>query len=101
MGHFLDGRVSAVLGTHTHVQTADERVLRGGTAYQTDVGMCGPWDSVIGLRKESAIERFLTSRHTPFETAEGETVLQGAIVDIDDRTGRARSILRIREMLPE
>jgi len=101
MGHFLDGRVSAVLGTHTHVQTADERVLRGGTAYQTDVGMCGPWDSVIGLRKESAIERFLTARHTPFETAQGEAVLQGAIVDIDDQTGRARSILRIREMLPE
>ena len=101
MGHFLDGRVSAVLGTHTHVQTADERVLRGGTAYQTDVGMCGPWDSVIGLRKESAIERFLTARHTPFETAQGETVLQGAIVDIDDQTGRARSILRIQEMLPE
>jgi len=101
MGHFLDGRVSAVLGTHTHVQTADERVLRAGTAYQTDVGMCGPWDSVIGLRKESAIERFLTARHTPFETAQGEAVLQGAIVEIDDQTGRARSILRIREMLPE
>jgi metallophosphoesterase (TIGR00282 family) len=101
MGHFLDGRASAVLGTHTHVQTADERVLRAGTAYQTDVGMCGPWDSVIGLRKESAIERFLTARHTPFETAQGETVLQGAIVDIDDETGRARSILRIRETLPE
>ena len=101
MGHFLDGRVSAVLGTHTHVQTADERVLRAGTAYQTDVGMCGPWDSVIGLRKESAIERFLTARHTPFETAQGETVLQGAIVEIDDQTGRARSILRIRETLPE
>jgi len=101
MGHFLDGRVSAVLGTHTHVQTADERVLRAGTAYQTDVGMCGPWDSVIGLRKESAIERFLTARHTPFETAQGETVLQGAIVEIDDQTGRARAILRIRETLPE
>jgi 2',3'-cyclic-nucleotide 2'-phosphodiesterase len=101
MGHFLDGRVSAVLGTHTHIQTADDRVLRGGTAYQTDVGMCGPWDSVIGLRKESAIERFLTARHTPFETAQGETVLQGAIVDIDDATGRARAIERIREMLPE
>ena len=101
MGHFLDGRVSAVLGTHTHVQTADERVLRAGTAYQTDVGMCGPWDSVIGLRKESAIERFLTARHTPFETAQGETVLQGAIIEIDDQTGRARSILRIRETLPE
>jgi 2',3'-cyclic-nucleotide 2'-phosphodiesterase len=99
MGHFLDGRVSAVLGTHTHVQTSDERVLPGGTAYQTDVGMCGPWDSVIGLRKESAIERFLTARHTSFEMAQGETALQGAIVEIDDQTGRARSILRIREML--
>ena len=99
MGHFLDGRVSAVLGTHTHVQTADERVLPGGTAYQTDVGMCGPWDSVIGLRKEFAIERFLSARHTPFDLAQGETVLQGAIVEIDDQTGRARSILRIREML--
>src|SRR5205807_3572255 len=101
MGHYLDGRVSAVLGTHTHIQTADQRVLAGGTAYQTDVGMCGPWDSVIGLRKESAIERFLTARHTPFETAQGETVLQGAIIEIDDQTGRARSILRIRETLPE
>ena len=99
MGHFLDGRVSAVLGTHTHVQTSDERVLHGGTAYQTDVGMCGPWDGVIGLRKESAIERFLTARHTPFDLAQGETALQGAIVEIDDQTGRARSILRIREML--
>ena len=101
MGHFLDGRVSAVLGTHTHIQTADERVLRGGTAYQTDVGMCGPWDSVIGLRKEPAIERFLTARHSSFEVAQGEAVLQGAVVDIDDATGRARGIVRIREMLPE
>jgi 2',3'-cyclic-nucleotide 2'-phosphodiesterase len=101
MGYFLDGRVSAVLGTHTHVQTADERVLRGGTAFQTDVGMCGPWDSIIGIRKESALERFLTARHAPYETARGESVLQGAIVDIDDQTGRARSILRVREMLPE
>jgi len=99
MGHFLDGRVSAVLGTHTHVQTSDERVLRGGTAYQTDVGMCGPWDGVIGLRKESAIERFLTARHTPFDLAPGETALQGAVVEIDDETGRARSIVRVREML--
>ncbi|MFL5310927.1 MAG: YmdB family metallophosphoesterase, partial [Myxococcales bacterium] len=101
MGHYLDGRASAVLGSHTHIQTADQRVLRGGTAYITDVGMCGPWDSVIGLRKESAIERFLTARHTPFETAQGETVLQGAIVEIDDQTGKARSISRIRETLPE
>ena len=101
MGHFLDGRVSAVLGSHTHVQTADERVLRGGTAYVTDVGMCGPWDSVIGLRKEPAIERFLTQRPSPFEVATGDVRLQGAIVEIDDVSGRARSIVRVQEKMPE
>ncbi len=101
MGHYLDGRVSAVLGTHTHIQTADGRVLAGGTAYQTDVGMCGPWDSVIGVKKEAAIERFLTQRHVPFEPATREVYLQGAIVDLDDATGRARSILRVQERLPE
>jgi metallophosphoesterase (TIGR00282 family) len=101
LGHYLDGRVSAVLGTHTHIQTADGRVLRGGTAFQTDVGMCGPWDSVIGVRKEAAIERFLTARHAAFETAQDEPYLQGAIVDIDEETGRARSIARVQERLPE
>ncbi len=101
MGHYLDGRVSAVLGSHTHIQTADERVLRGGTAFVTDVGMCGPWDSVIGLRKENAIERFLTQRHAPFDIAQTDVYLQGAIVDIDEDTGRARSIVRVQERLPE
>jgi metallophosphoesterase (TIGR00282 family) len=101
LGHYLDGRVSAVLGTHTHIQTADGRVLRGGTAFQTDVGMCGPWDSVIGVRKEAAIERFLTARHVAFEPAQDEPYLQGAIVDIDEETGRARSIVRVQERLPE
>lgn len=101
MGHYLDGRVSAVLGSHTHIQTADERVLRGGTAYATDVGMCGPWDSVIGLRKEAAIERFLTQRPSSFDLATGDVRLQGAIVDIDEETGRARSIARVQERLPE
>jgi metallophosphoesterase (TIGR00282 family) len=101
MGHYLDGRVSAVAGSHTHIQTADERVLRGGTAYVTDVGMCGPWDSVIGLRKETAIERFLTQRHAPFDLAQGDVHLQGAVVDVDDETGRARSIVRVQERLPE
>jgi len=101
MGHFLDGRVSAVLGTHTHIQTADGRVLAGGTAYATDVGMCGPWDSVIGVRKEAAIERMLTQRHVPFEPATREVYLQGAIVDLDEQTGKARSILRVQERLPE
>ncbi len=97
MGQYLDGRVSAVLGSHTHIQTADARVLRGGTAFITDVGMCGPWDSVIGVRKEAAIERFLTQRHASFEVASGETYLQGAIVEIDDATGRASSIERVQE----
>jgi metallophosphoesterase (TIGR00282 family) len=101
MGHYLDGRVSAVVGSHTHIQTADDRVLRGGTAYVTDVGMCGPWESVIGLRKENAIERFLTQRHSPFEMAQADVRLQGAIVDIDDETGRARSIERVQERFSE
>lgn len=97
MGWYLDGRVSAVLGTHTHVQTADERVLPGGTAYVTDVGMCGPWDSVIGVRKELVLERFLTQRPVPFEPARREVKLQGAVVDVDDATGKARSIERVQE----
>ena len=101
MGHFLDGKVSAVLGTHTHVQTADERVLPGGTAYITDVGMCGPWDSVIGVKKELVIERFLTQRPIGFEPARRDTHLQGAIVDIDDETGKARSIVRVQERFEE
>jgi len=101
MGHYLDGRASAVLGSHTHIQTADQRVLHGGTAYITDVGMCGPWDSVIGLRKEAAIERFLTQRHAPFDLGQGDVRLQGAVVEIDDQSGRARSIVRVQERLPE
>jgi metallophosphoesterase (TIGR00282 family) len=100
MGHYLDGRASAVVGTHTHVQTADNRVLRGGTAFITDVGMCGPWDSVIGMKKEHVISRFLTARHAPFEPAQDDTYLQGALIDIDDETGRANSIVRIQERLP-
>jgi 2',3'-cyclic-nucleotide 2'-phosphodiesterase len=101
MGHFLDGKVSAVLGTHTHVQTADERVLPGGTAFVTDVGMCGPWDSVIGVKKELVLERFLTQRPVGFEPARRDTFLQGAIVDVDDDTGKARSIVRVQERFEE
>jgi metallophosphoesterase (TIGR00282 family) len=101
MGWFLDGKVSAVLGTHTHVQTADARVLPGGTAYVTDVGMCGPWDSVIGVKKELVIERFLTARPISFEPAKRDVWLQGAIVDIDEATGKARSIARVQEKLEE
>jgi 2',3'-cyclic-nucleotide 2'-phosphodiesterase len=101
MGWFLDGRVSAVLGTHTHVQTADERVLPGGTAFVTDVGMCGPRDSVIGVRKELVLERFLTQRPVGFEPAKHDVWLQGAIVELDDASGRARSIRRVQEKLEE
>jgi hypothetical protein len=101
MGWFLDGKVSAVLGTHTHVQTADARVLPGGTAFITDVGMCGPWDSIIGVKKELVVERFLTARPVPFEPAKRDVWLQGAIVDIDDETGRGRSIARVQERVAE
>jgi metallophosphoesterase (TIGR00282 family) len=101
MAWFLDGKVSAVLGTHTHVQTADARVLPGGTAFQTDVGMCGPWDSVIGVKKELVLERFLSARPVSFEPARRDVWLQGAIVDIDEESGLARSIARVQEKLPE
>ena len=101
LGWFLDGKVSAVLGTHTHVQTADARVLTNGTAFITDVGMCGPWDSIIGVRKELVIERFLSARPVSFEPAKRDVWLQGALVDIDDVTGRARSIARIQERLED
>jgi hypothetical protein len=83
------------------VQTADERILPGGTAFLTDAGMCGPLDSVIGVRKELVIERFLTQRHVQFETAKGLVYLQGCVIDIDDATGKARSIERVRERLAD
>lgn len=101
MGHYLDGRVSAVIGSHTHVQTADERLLPRGTAYLTDAGMCGPWDSVVGARKELAIQRFLTQRPSGREVASGEIYLQGALVEVDEATGRARSIRRVQQRLEE
>jgi metallophosphoesterase (TIGR00282 family) len=91
-GWHLAGLVAAVVGTHTHVRTADARVLPGGTAYLTDAGMTGPVDGVIGVRKELAIERFLRQTPNRFEVAAGETRLQGAYVDVDDRTGRATAI---------
>ncbi|ABF90612.1 conserved hypothetical protein TIGR00282 [Myxococcus xanthus DK 1622] len=99
MGVHLDGRVSVVVGTHTHVQTADERILPGGTAFITDVGMCGPLDSVIGMKKESSLTRFL-GKPAPYEVAERLVYLQGVVVDIDDATGQGRSIHRVREHLP-
>ena len=99
MGWYLDGRVSAVLGTHTHVPTADEKILPGGTAYISDVGMTGPYAGIIGNAKESVLERFLTSMPTRFEVAEDDVHLCGALLDVDDATGRARSIERFS--LPE
>jgi metallophosphoesterase (TIGR00282 family) len=94
-GWYLDGRVSVVIGTHTHIPTADERVLPGGTAYQTDVGMTGPYDSVIGMDKQGSIERFLVGVPVRFEPAIGDVRLSSVIVDIDEATGRARSIERL------
>jgi metallophosphoesterase (TIGR00282 family) len=92
---FLDGRVTAVLGTHTHVPTGDERVLSRGTAYCTDVGMTGPYDSVIGVEKEAIIERFLTGMPTRFETAKGDPRFAAVVIDADDKTGLARGIERV------
>jgi metallophosphoesterase (TIGR00282 family) len=97
MGWYLDGRASVVFGTHTHVQTADERILPGGTAYITDVGMCGPFDSVIGMEKEPVIRGFMTQLPRQFEVAEDNVVLQGIVVDVDDKSGRARKVRRLRE----
>jgi len=99
LGWYLDGKVSAVLGTHTHIQTADERILPQGTAYITDVGMSGPLDSVIGRRIEDVLERFLTSVPTRFEVAKDNIQLQGVVLDIDENTGKARSIVRIQKKL--
>ena len=96
MGWHLDGRASIVYGTHTHVQTADERILPAGTAYITDVGMCGPFDSVIGMEKDSVIRGFITQLPRQFEVAQDNVVLQGVIVDIDDEHGKARAIRRLR-----
>lgn len=98
MGWFLDGRVTAVLGTHTHVQTADERLLPRGTAFISDVGMCGPVDSVIGVKPHLATQRFQTQMPTRFEPATGRAAVQGVVVSADPATGRATGIRRINEM---
>ena len=95
MGWYLDGRVSAVVGTHTHVPTADETILPGGTAFITDVGMAGPFLSVIGVVKEDVIHRFLTSIPGKFESASQDARLNAVVVDVDSATGKARSIERI------
>lgn len=98
MGWFLDGIVSGVVGTHTHIQTADEKILPKGTAYITDCGMTGPYDSVIGRKKENIIERFLTQLPTRFEVADGDVQMHGIMVDIDNATGRAVKVKRVTEL---
>jgi calcineurin-like phosphoesterase len=95
--HFMDGKVSAVVGSHSHVQTADERILAGGTAAITDVGMTGCFDSVIGVKKEISIQKFLTKRPLRYEPAEGPGGYGAVIIDIDESTGKATSIQRFRE----
>ena len=95
MGWYLDGRVSAVVGTHTHIPTADETILPGGTAFLTDAGMAGPFYSVIGVVKEDVIRRFLTSIPSPLESASQDARLNGVFVEVDSATGKARHIERI------
>lgn len=99
LGWYLDGLVSAVVGTHTHIQTADARILPGGTAYLTDLGMTGPYDSVIGRRVEDVLQRFVTAVPTRFEVAGENIWLCGAVLDIDEKTGKARAIERIQRKL--
>jgi metallophosphoesterase (TIGR00282 family) len=101
MGWFLNGRVSAILGTHTHVQTSDEKILDEGTAYITDVGMTGPLASVIGIRKQVALDRLLTQIPWKFDVATEEIELQGVVIDVDSETGKSKSIQRIRVPLDE
>ena len=97
MGYYLDGRVNAIFGTHTHVQTADEKILSGGTAYITDIGMTGPSDSVIGMDKQVSIKRFVTSLPERYRVAEGESILNGIVVEINDKDCKTKSIYRIKK----
>jgi hypothetical protein len=101
LGWYLDGKVSAVLGTHTHVQTADEEILPQGTAYISDAGMTGPFDSVIGINKETVIERFLTQMPNKFDLAKDDIRIQGVILNIDSVSGKANSIERTSIKLKE
>jgi 2',3'-cyclic-nucleotide 2'-phosphodiesterase len=95
LGWYLDGRITALVGTHTHVPTADERVLPNGTAYITDVGMTGPYDGVIGVKKELVVGKFLNNMPVRFEAASGDVRLCAVVIDCDETTGRARSIERV------
>ncbi|WP_270181905.1 TIGR00282 family metallophosphoesterase [Alkalihalobacillus sp. CinArs1] len=95
MGWYLDGRVSAVIGTHTHVQTADERILPQGTAYLTDAGMTGPYDGILGMEREAVIKKFLTTMPVRFEVTKGREQLSGVFLTVDPKTGTAKAIERI------
>jgi metallophosphoesterase (TIGR00282 family) len=97
MGRFLDGKVSAVAGTHTHVQTADEQIFEGGTAFICDAGMCGPTRSILGREIQPILQRFLSSMPVVFPVARGEIKLHGLLVDIDETTGRALAVRRVAE----
>jgi len=99
LGRFLDGKVSAVIGTHTHVQTADETIFPNGTAYITDVGMTGPIDSIIGTKTELIIKRFLTQMPTKFDVPKGDVCISAVIIEIDPSTGRSSSIKRVYEIV--
>ena len=101
LGWYLDGRVSCVYGTHTHIQTADERVLPKGSAYITDLGMTGPYESVIGRAITPVLKKFITNMPAPFDVAEGDPRLSGAIVEVDSDTGRAIEIQRVHLRAPE
>ena len=101
MGRYLDGRVSAVVGTHTHVQTSDEAILPKKTAFLTDLGMTGPKDSILGRDLASVLAKFTTGMPSKFEIAEHSVALEGALIDVDETTGRARRIVRVREFLDQ
>ncbi len=96
----IDGRASAAIGTHTHVQTADDRILPGGTAFITDIGACGPLNSIIGADINSTMKRFTTGLHQPLQVAAGDALVCGCVLDVDELTGRARSIQRFSELVP-
>lgn len=101
IGRFLDGKVSAVIGTHTHVQTADEQIFPGGTAFLCDAGMCGPASSILGRTIDSIVNRFITNLPALFPVARGDVRLCGVVVSIDETTGRALQITRVNELIPE
>ncbi len=100
-GYYFDGRVEAVLGTHTHIQTSDERILPEGTAYITDLGMTGPYESVLGMKKEQAVDKLLTGRPVRLEVASGAAQLQGVLLKIDEDSNHVTEITRISKYLPE